>query len=154
MFESARLAELSDSAAFAYLHKLSREGIEGHRGADLWLEKNSLKGDSEVIFGDLLGDSQYACIIGLYGNYPLGFLIAEQTNLFGDVCVDIHEVFVEADARSVGIGESMMDFLIAWAGSKSASSITSRALPGDRQLKNFFERYKLTARLIEVAKKI
>ncbi len=56
--------------------------------------------------------------------------------------------------RSVGIGEAMMDYLLTEADRSSAISILGRALPGDRDLKNFFERFKITARVIEVERKL
>tara|TARA_B100000686_G_scaffold270903_1_gene287410 strand:- start:245 stop:709 length:465 start_codon:yes stop_codon:yes gene_type:complete len=150
MSDSARLAVDEDLSSFMHLHSLSRLGIEGHKGSDLWIERKSLNSKSEDLFTQLLSNERYGCILGLYENCPFGFLIAELTELYGKTSVDIHEVFVEADARKVGIGESMMECLIEWAKERSAKSITSRALPGDRELKNYFERYKLTARLIEV----
>ena len=54
----------------------------------------------------------------------------------------------------MGIGEAMMDYLLTEAESSSAISILGRALPGDRALKNFFERFKITARVIEVERKL
>ena len=150
MSDSARLAEDEDLASFLHLHALSRSGIEGHRGSALWLERRSLNAESNDLFDQLLVDDRYGCILGLFDDCPFGFLIAEITELYGEISVDIHEVFVEKDAREVGIGESMMECLIDWAKKKSAKSITSRALPGDRELKNYFERYGITARLIEV----
>ena len=154
MSESARFAEISDLVEFEYLHASSRENINGRKGAEQWLEINSLKGDSDVLFQNLVNDSNYLCVLGLYEDHPFGFLIAEQTQLQGELSVDIREVFVDPEAREVGIGEAMMDFLLEWARSASAATLTSRALPGDRELKNFFERYKVTARLIEVARRL
>ena len=153
MSDSARLAEADDLTSFVHLHFLSRSGIEGHKGSDLWLERKSLNVEPKDLFNQLLVDERYGCILGLFENCPFGFLIAEVTQLYGETSVDIHEVFVEQDARKVGVGESMMEFLIDWAKKKSAKSITSRALPGDRELKNYFERYKLTARMIEVERR-
>ena len=154
MTESARFAEISDRAEFEYLFKSSRESISGHRGADQWVEINSIKNASGSLFENLLNESKYRCVLGLYADHAFGFIIAEQTHLLGEVSVDIHEVFVDPEAREVGVGEAMMDYLLEWARSVSATTLTSRALPGDRQLKNFFERYKVTARLIEVAKRL
>ncbi len=154
MSESARFAETADMAEFEYLHTSSRENISGRKGAEQWLEINSLKGEPDLLFQKLVNDSNYLCILGLYDNHPFGFLIAEQTQLQGELSVDIREVFVDPEAREVGIGEVMMDFLLEWAQSASAATLTSRALPGDRELKNFFERYKVTARLIEVVRRL
>ena len=50
--------------------------------------------------------------------------------------------------------EAMMLSLFDQAEKFAAFSIVSRALPGDRELKNFFERFKITARIIEVERKL
>jgi GNAT superfamily N-acetyltransferase len=67
---------------------------------------------------------------------------------------NIQEVFVLKEARAVGVGESMMKFAIDWSRSKGASLVLGRTLPGDRETKNFFEKHRLTARLIEVSKQL
>ena len=54
------------------------------------------------------------------------------------------------DIRDVNIQDEMKSSYLDYA----MSVIVSRALPGDRELKNFFERFKITARIIEVERKL
>ena len=56
--------------------------------------------------------------------------------------------------REVGVGEHLMDAAINWAKGNKAKHILGRTFPGDRHMKNFYERFKITARLIEVSKKL
>jgi GNAT superfamily N-acetyltransferase len=54
----------------------------------------------------------------------------------------------------VGIGELVMDALVAWAQDHGCEAIDAVALPGDRETKNFFERFGLTARAIVVHRRL
>ena len=154
MYESARYAKQEDLDTFIFLHAMSRSLIATHKGGDYWLDNEALQNSGESLFTELQGAESRVCIIGLYDDYPVGFLIGETHDLLGGIAVDIREIFVEPDARSVGVGEIMMESLSDWACMQSATHLTSRALPGDRALKNFFERYRITARLIEVVREL
>lgn len=153
-YESARIAELTDREIFATLHASSRKEIEGHKGADLWEKTSALKGTSLEIFDEVSQSEEFICVLGMYNDYPFGFLIAEWISLYERKSINIREVFVTSEMRSVGVGEAMMDYLLTEAERSSAISILGRSLPGDRDLKNFFERFKITARVIEVERKL
>lgn len=60
----------------------------------------------------------------------------------------VHELYVEADARGVGVGEAMMGLLLAWFGESECIGVDASALPGDRATKNFFEASGFSARLL------
>ncbi len=154
MFESARIAEQNDKEDFSRLHKMSRVEIQEHKGADLWQKTTALSANSELLFSEIIDHQEFVFIIGAYDNCPCGFMIAQWVSIYDNMSLDIKEVFVDSEMRSVGVGEAMMDLLINTAEKSSAVSIVSRALPGDRQLKNFFERYKVTARVITVERKL
>jgi GNAT superfamily N-acetyltransferase len=62
----------------------------------------------------------------------------------------IEELGVDAAARGIGAGETLLDSALAWARSKGCTGVDSFALPGARQTKNFFETFGLKARLLTV----
>ena len=81
----------------------------------------------------------------------------------GYLCIDfeaqrdaplIEAVYVTADARELGLGDSMVSAAIEECLRHGANAIDAYALPGDRETKNLFERSGLTARLLIVTKKI
>ena len=69
-----------------------------------------------------------------------------------EITARVDEVFVHSDVREVGVGEHLMTAAINWAKGNGAKRILGRTFPGDRHMKNFYERFKVTARLIEVSK--
>ncbi len=66
----------------------------------------------------------------------------------------IDELFVEEDARAVGVGEAMMDLLLAWFREQGCAGVDSTALPGARETKNFFEESGFTARLLVMHRRL
>ena len=66
----------------------------------------------------------------------------------------IDALYVLPEARGVGLGEALMDEVLAWAVAGGAAAVDAVALPGDRVTKNFFERYGLTARALQVHRRL
>ena len=64
----------------------------------------------------------------------------------------IDHVFVEDEARQVGLGDALMSFLLAEITGRGAAFVGSSAQPGDRALKNLYERHGLVARTILAGK--
>ena len=62
----------------------------------------------------------------------------------------VTDLYTEPGARELGVGEVMMDALIAWCREQGCFGVDSLALPGDRHTKNFFESFGLVARAIVV----
>jgi ribosomal protein S18 acetylase RimI-like enzyme len=58
----------------------------------------------------------------------------------------IDELYVEPDARGVGVGELLIERLFTFCLDAGCIGVDATALPGDRQAKNFFERAGFTAR--------
>lgn len=62
----------------------------------------------------------------------------------------ITTLWVEPDAREIGLGEALLAELMSSARRLGAQRIEAVALPGDRETKNLYERAGLVARLIVV----
>jgi GNAT superfamily N-acetyltransferase len=103
-------------------------------------------------FDAALLDVPGACVVvGLLDEVVLGYAtVAEETLVDGSLLAVLGSLYVDPGAREVGVGEAMMDLVLAWSGGRGCRGIDARALPGDRATKNFFERYGLTARAIVV----
>lgn len=70
----------------------------------------------------------------------------------GDTLWWIDHVFVEEPARGVGLGDALMTALVGELRSRGATRLGSSAQPGDRSLKNLYERHGLVARTILVGR--
>jgi GNAT superfamily N-acetyltransferase len=62
-------------------------------------------------------------------------------------------LYVEPEARGVGVGEALIAKLTVWCGENGCDGIDAMALPGMRETKNFFERSGFTARLLVMHRK-
>lgn len=57
-------------------------------------------------------------------------------------------VYVEPEARLIGVGEAMMDVVTEWGSQRGCFGIDAPALPGAREAKAFFETTGLVTRLL------
>ena len=66
----------------------------------------------------------------------------------------IDSVFVESASRDIGIGDALVLECLRELQQRKATWLQSSALPGDRAMKNLFERHGLVAQTIIVGKKL
>lgn len=149
----ARPARASDLAELARLDALAREHLGGHRGGETYLVTAARPSPAEASLAEDLEHPDRCVLVGSLSETGsvLGYAVAEAITLRdGRSIADISELFVEPDARGVGIGEVLMEQLVEWATARGCFGIDARALPGDRSTKNFFESFGLVARAIVV----
>jgi len=85
----------------------------------------------------------------------VGFGVARLVELAdGSSLAEIDALYVLPEARGVSLGEALMDEVLAWAAGAGAAAVDAVALPGDRVTKNFFERYGMTARALQVHRRL
>ena len=85
------------------------------------------------------------------GNSVFGSLTLTQT---GDTSWTIAHVFVEHQAREIGIGDALVLHAVKFLKQETATWIGAQAQPGDRALKNLFERHGLVAQTILVGRRL
>ena len=99
-----------------------------------------------------LEDELAAVFLGEIDEYPLGFIYGRSESLNvheGETRVGtIRFVFVEEEARGVGVGEIMRDALLDHFRSSGHTLFDAHVLPGHRLAKNFFEAGGFSARTI------
>jgi GNAT superfamily N-acetyltransferase len=85
--------------------------------------------------------------VGGFDDHALGVLLLDRRQIVdGPAIARITFVFVEPEARHIGIGEALIDAAASWARAAGCTGLDGLALPGDRHVKNLYERSGMTAR--------
>ena len=138
-----RPAVSGDVEQLRTLEREARAALVGRRGGDRWLETNEPRGDRwDVAVG--AGGVEVAVI----GDVVVGYLVSHHT----EQVAFIDDVYVTPDAREVGFGDALVAAAMAAGRAAGCGLIEGEALPGDRHVKNLYERAGITARLIVVSK--
>jgi len=145
------LASIDDLEILTFLREEAILEVKSKRGGKVLLNLNSFSEDSKENFSYWFNSSDHCIFTGLFGDAVVAYGILEfSTTNDTQRIASIKEIFVLEDARSVGVGESVIQSMIKEAIRHNAVGIDSFALPGDRETKNFFETQGMVARLIHV----
>jgi len=147
--ERARRATAADLDRIVDLaHHLHAE-LEPMRGGALWAVRDARPEPFAAQYGALLERDDACVVVGTVDDYVVGFGVAELESLRdGTTLGHITDLFVEPEARAVGVGEALGNDLVAFCEAHECIGIDAFALPGHRAAKNFFERSGFTARAI------
>lgn len=151
--EHARPAAPADLPAIV---ELAREAILAQapqRGGAVWRLQAARREPLEDGFAAELArpGTEGALVVGTVHGTVVGYGSSRLEEVDeGRVLAVVTDLYVDPGARGVGVGEAMMDLLVAHAEAAGAIGIDALALPGDRETKNFFETFGLKARAIVV----
>ncbi|QXC61962.1 GNAT family N-acetyltransferase [Aquihabitans sp. G128] len=151
--EGARAASAADAVVVAALARQGIAELSPNRGGSLWSRREA---HAEPLDGAIAAavsgaDPDVRAVVGTVDDTIVGYGIMHVEQLHdGRPLAVVTDLYVDPGARAIGIGEAMMDLLIADARAVGAVGIDAIALPGDRHTKNFFETFGLTARAILV----
>lgn len=147
--EGSRPATIEDLPRIVELARLLRHELVPMKGGSLWSNREALGEPLDTAYAQLLDRGDALVIVGTVDETVVGFgVVTLETLRSGDTLGVISDLFVEPDARAVGVGESMADALVSFCASRECVGIDTLALPGHRAAKNFFEESGFTARAI------
>jgi len=147
--ERARRADASDIAALVPLARLLHAELRKLRGGRLWEAREARVYPTPAGFETLLGRDDAAIVVGTIDGAVVGYGTVEVESLRdGTTLAVIGDLYVEPDARAVGVGESIATALLDVAVAAGCAGVDAFALPGNREAKNFFERSGFTARAL------
>ena len=148
MHEAARPATAEDTPAIGALFRAATEELRAERGGELWARERDRDGGFAAPDDGLV-------LVGTIDDAVVGYAVVRVKGLAdGGLLAVLDDVFVEVDARGVGIGELLLNAAIAFARERGCVGIDSLALPGMRGSKNFFEAAGLVARAIVVHRRL
>lgn len=148
--ESARHATLAD---LPELVRLSREAIDElgaqERGGAVFAAREARPEPLEEGLRHALEDTESVAVVGTVDGVAVGIATGRLEKLRdGQILGVLDDLYVHPEARSIGVGEAMMNQLLAWFAAHGCSGVDAVALPGMRGTKNFFEECGFTARLL------
>jgi GNAT superfamily N-acetyltransferase len=147
--EQARRALAEDVARVAELARAARAEMAPNRGGALFLARESRDEPLEEGLASELKADDHAVLVGTIDDAIIGYAVVRAEKLrTGDTLGVVTDLFVESEARAVGVGEAMMEAILEWCNEQGCNAVDAFALPGDRQTKNFFEESGFTARLL------
>ncbi len=149
--EGARRAAEADVVSLAGLAAQATAEMSELRGGWVWARLEARPDPQlESLARDLRADDALV-VVGTIDDAVVGYGAIRLVELHDGATVGrVGDIYVLPDARGVGVGEAMMELLMAWAGRRGCIGVDSLALPGDRNTKNFFETHGLVARAITV----
>jgi GNAT superfamily N-acetyltransferase len=149
--EAAREATADDLERLAALARETIAELSPLKGGAVWARTASHAEPVEEALEQALADEEHHVVVGTIDDAVVGYGIARFNDLRdGGRLGVIGDLYVEPDARGVGVGEAMMQALVDWCERQGCFGVDSIALPGARETKNFFEGFGLTARAIVV----
>ncbi|MGH8926535.1 MAG: GNAT family N-acetyltransferase [Acidimicrobiia bacterium] len=118
----------------------------------MWPLADGLPEPVEKALAEAIDDPDAVVTVGLIDSAPFGFLLARIEDLLpqanGQRVGAIRFVFVEREAREVGVGEAMLGLTLVQLRDRGLDRFDAHVLPGHRLVKNFFEAGGFAARSI------
>ena len=140
MEEACRPAEAGDVPRIAELARLAIEELAPMRGGAVWKAREARAEPVEEGLAALLDDPDARMLVATIDGVVVGYAVVCLEHLGdGAVLGIVTDIFVEEGARQIGLGELMMNDLIAWCEERKCVGMDAMALPGHRATKNFFE---------------
>jgi GNAT superfamily N-acetyltransferase len=151
--EGCRPATDADLPRLAELAEQAVEELRLARGGEVWARTQARRPPYlDGLTADLTSPAHHV-LVGTLDDTILGYGVARLDELAdGSRIGVVSDLYVEPGARGIGIGELVMNALVAWCTEARCIGVDSLALPGDRHTKNFFESFGLVARAILVHK--
>lgn len=152
-----RAAAPDDAAALAPLEVAARSALVGTRGGDRWLDEHPEIADGWT--ARIAAGGVFVAVVSVEASSSgapgaevvVGYLAASLRP--GPVPVAmIEQVYIDPDARELGFGDALLAAAMEYGRAGGARLIEAHTLPGDRDLKNLYERAGVTARLITVSR--
>lgn len=153
--EAARVATKADTDQIVALARSAFAELSAQRGGVVWSRRNARVEPIDHELADAIAESSEGgsrlVAAGTIDDVVVGYaVVRDETVADGGHLGVIEDLYVEPGARGVGVGEALMNLIIAWATDRGCFGVDSIALPGDRGTKNFFESFGLVARAIAV----
>jgi GNAT superfamily N-acetyltransferase len=147
--EASRDATAAEVGEVAGLCRRAVSELAAERGGALASSAGDLAEPYEDAVLDRLLAPDGLVAVGTLDGAVVGAAVARCADLRdGRRLAVVDLIYVVPAAREVGVGESLLERVMAWAVERGCAGVDAPALPGMRESKNFFERAGFVARLL------
>ena len=146
---TVRSASEQDVPAIVDLAKEARSEIAQFRGHEHLLEDST---STEQQWATAIASDTNVVLVALSSMSTVGYAKGDIDDK-GAICLVSH-VFVDPQARQLGIGAGLVGEIARVAKAKGCQTLDAVALPGDRKMKNLYERIGMPARLLIASKNL
>jgi GNAT superfamily N-acetyltransferase len=145
----ARGATAADLGTIARLVEAGVSELSEMKGGAVWASREADAPPYRRRLEEALDREDSLLLAGTFDGVVVGYSLSRvETLRDGSRLGVVEEIFVEAGARGVGVGEALMKEVLQWMVSRRCFGADAMALPGHRAAKNFFEESGFTARKI------
>ncbi len=150
MHVTARPATTDDLPALLRLYRELQAEMDPL--SDMWTPADGLVEPAEDALAGALTEPRTRVYVGEIDGVPFGFCLVTIDDLLpqaGGLRVgSFRLIFVDHEAREVGVGEALRDRVMADLAPEGITRFDAHVLPGHRLVKNFFESGGFSARKI------
>ncbi len=133
-----RPAVAADAPQLELLEAESRSALAEQRGGPRWMADHPAGG---------WADPRAFTSVAHIDDVLVGYIVAVVTGALARIV----DVYVTPAARELGFGDALLAEAVTRARAAGATTLDGEALPGDRDIKNLYERAGIKARLIVVS---
>lgn len=153
--EACRPAEPADLPRLAELAASAVEELRHGRGGEVWWRQAARRPPYDAELERQIAAPDHLVLAGVVDELVMGYGVARVDDLAdGGRLGVVTDLYTEPGQRELGLGEVVMEALVAWCRDQGCFGVDSLALPGDRHTKNFFESFGLVARAIVVHRRL
>ena len=151
MMEGCRPAAPDDLPLLEEFAELAVAEQADNRGGWVWSRRETRIPPFRASLETAFHNPDEQLWVGQIDDVPVGYAVAGVELLrTGELLGRITDMWVQPEARQVGVGEALVANVIEWCTERGCVGIDSLALPGNRATKNFFETFGFKARLLTV----
>jgi GNAT superfamily N-acetyltransferase len=130
------------------LRDMALADLAGQRGGALLVGSMAASPSLEETLAGGSPDQDRVVVVGTTDEAEVGFASVRCDRTRRPPVGVVDAIYVEPSARMVGVGEAMMDLVLAWCAGRGCVGVDAPALPGNRPAKAFFEDNGFVTRLL------